>query len=52
MGFTKSYLFYESNDHSVGAKRIFLQQNCCKNLYQSEREHENNNQHQCNKVTQ
>ena len=37
---------------AVGAKRVFLQLNCCKNLYiyniikVREREHENNSQHQ------
>ena len=41
--------------HAVGAKRVFLQLNCCKNLYhQSRRENMkiNNSQHQSNKVTQ
>ena len=39
---------------SVGAKRVFLQVNCCKKAISSkfEREHENNSQHQSNKVTQ
>ena len=41
---------------AVGAKRVFLQLNCCKNQYhQSRRENmkiTNNSQHQSNKVTQ
>ena len=44
---------FSSIKMSVGAKRVFLQLNNCKDLYhQSQREHENNSQHQNNKVTQ